>query len=119
MPSATTGPSAPICAPLGYHDLLVEAALIKSTIHGHPRFAAFIAGLEAHFKKWGTAAAVSLRKLRQDCLPKEVIREHAERLLAHAEGQPLIDPYAVYQHLMDYWAGRLLPHRGRWLGGQD
>jgi type I restriction enzyme M protein len=88
----------------GYHDLLVEAAVIKGTIHGHPQFAAFIAGLEAHFKKWRTAAAVSLRKLRQDCLPKEVIREHAEHLLAHAEGQPLIDPYAVYQHLMDYWA---------------
>jgi type I restriction enzyme M protein len=91
----------------GYHDLLVEAALIESTIHGHPQFAAFIAGLEVHFKKWGTAAAVSLRKLRQDCLPKEVIREHAEHLLAHAEGQPLIDPYAVYQHLMDYWAAAM------------
>lgn len=89
---------------LGYHDLLVEAAALKTTIHGHPQFAAFVAGLEAHFKKWRTDAAVSLRKLRQDCLPKEVIREHAEHLLAHAEGQPLIDPYAVYQHLMDYWA---------------
>jgi integrase/recombinase XerD len=43
-------------------------------------------------------------RLRRDCLPKEVIRELAEHLLAHAEGQPLIDPYAVYQHLMDYWA---------------
>jgi type I restriction enzyme M protein len=87
-----------------YHDLLVEAALIKTTIHGHPQFAAFIAGLETHFNNWRTAAAVSLRKLKRDCLPKEVIREHAEQLLAHAEGQPLIDPYAVYQHLMDYWA---------------
>jgi type I restriction enzyme M protein len=89
---------------LGYHDLLVEAAQLKTTIQGHPQFAAFVAGLEAHFKKWRSDAAVSLRKLRQDCLPKEVIREHAEHLLAHAEGQPLIDPYAVYQHLMDYWA---------------
>jgi type I restriction enzyme M protein len=88
----------------GYHDLLIEAALIKATIHSHPQFAAFIAGLEGHFKKWRTTAAVGLRQLKRDCLPKEVIHEHAERLLAHAEGQPLIDPYAVYQHLMDYWA---------------
>jgi type I restriction enzyme M protein len=88
----------------GYHDLLVEAAQIKTTIHSHPQFAAFIAGLEAHFRDWRTTAAVSLRQLKSDCLPKEVIHEHAERLLAHAEGQPLIDPYAVYQHLMDYWA---------------
>ena len=88
----------------GYHDVLVEAAQLKTTIHGHAQFAAFIARLEAHFKKWRTTTAVSLRKLKRDCLPKEVIREHAEHLLAHAEGQPLIDPYAVYQHLMDYWA---------------
>jgi type I restriction enzyme M protein len=88
----------------GYHDLLVEATQLKTAIHRHPQFAAFIAGLEAHFKKWRTTAAVSLRKLKRDCLPKEVIREQAEHLLAQAEGQPLIDPYAVYQHLMDYWA---------------
>jgi type I restriction enzyme M protein len=88
----------------GYHDLLVEAAEIKTAIHGHPQFAAFIAGLEAHFAKWRTAAAVSLRQLKLDCLPKEVIHAQSEQLLAHAEGQPLIDPYAVYQHLMDYWA---------------
>jgi type I restriction enzyme M protein len=88
----------------GYHDLLAEAAQLKSTIHGHPQFASFIAGLESHFNKWRAAAAVSLRKNKRDCLPKEVIREHSEHLLAHAEGQPLIDPYAVYQHLMDYWA---------------
>ena len=25
-------------------------------------------------------------------------------MLAHYTGQPLIDPYDVYQHLMDYWA---------------
>jgi type I restriction enzyme M protein len=88
----------------GYHDLLVGAAEIKPTIHGHPQFAAFIAGLQAHFAKWRDVAAVSLRKLELDCLPKEVIREHAEDLLAHAEDKLLIDPYAVYQHLMDYWA---------------
>ena len=88
----------------GYYDLLVEAAQINSPIHGHPQFASFIAALEAHFKKWRATAAVSLRQLKPDCLPKEVIHEHAEYLLAHAEGQPLIDPYAVYQHLMDYWA---------------
>lgn len=91
----------------GYHDLLVEAADIKATIHGHPQFAAFIGGLEAHFAKWRATASVSLRKLTLDCLPKVVIREHAENLLAHAEGQPLIDPYAVYQHLMDYWAATM------------
>ncbi len=91
----------------GYHDLLVEAAQLKATIHGHPQFAAFIAGLQDHFLAWRKTAAASLRKLKPGCHPKEVIRVHAEQLLAHAEGQALIDPYAVYQHLMDYWAATL------------
>ncbi|MDB5346025.1 MAG: type restriction system adenine methylase HsdM [Schlesneria sp.] len=88
----------------GYHDLLVEAAQLKTTIHEHPQFVAFIAGLETHFAKWRKTAAISLRKLKPECHPKEAIRDLSENLLAHAEGQPLIDPYAVYQHLLDYWA---------------
>jgi type I restriction enzyme M protein len=31
----------------------------------------------------------------------------SEDLLAHYVGQPLIDKYDVYQHLMDYWAGTM------------
>ena len=33
-----------------------------------------------------------------------MIAELSEALLAHYPGKPLIDPYDVYQHLMDYWA---------------
>ena len=91
----------------GYHDLLVEALQLKATIHEHPQFATFIAGLESHFQTWRKSAAKTLRKIKIDCLPKEVIRDLAEGLLHHAEGQLLIDPYAVYQHLMDYWAATM------------
>ena len=91
----------------GYHDLLVEAAQLKPTIHGHPEFSAFIAGLETHFVKWRQAASLSLRQLQSDCLPKQVIHDLSENLLHHAESQLLIDPYAVYQHLMDYWAATM------------
>jgi len=91
----------------GYHDLRVEAAKLKTTIHGHPQFTTFIAGLETHFAKWRKKASANLRTLKAGCHPKEVISEYAEQLLAHAEGQPLIDPYAVYQHLMDYWASTM------------
>lgn len=88
----------------GYHNLLVEAAQLKPTIHGHPQFAGFIGGLGKHFAEWRSSASVSLRTLTFGCHPKDVLRDHAEALLAHAEGQPLIDPYAIYQHFMDYWA---------------
>ena len=36
----------------GYVDLAVEKAAIKSTIYEHPEFAAFIAGMNAHFARW-------------------------------------------------------------------
>jgi len=88
----------------GYADLLVEADQLNTTIHEHPQFAGFIQGLEEHFGKWYTSAAERLKKLQPGSHPKELIHELSEDLLAHAEGQPLIDPYAVYQHLMDYWA---------------
>jgi type I restriction enzyme M protein len=81
-----------------------QFSTLNSQLKNHPEFAAFIAGLEKHFAKWRKTTAASLRKLQPECHPKEVIRELSENLLAHAEGKPLIDPYAVYQHLMDYWA---------------
>jgi type I restriction enzyme M protein len=42
--------------------------------------------------------------LKVGCHPKEVIAALSEGLLAHYAGQPLIDAYDVYQHLMDYWS---------------
>ena len=107
----------------GYVDLAVDKAAIKSTIYGHPEFAVFITGMNAHFAKWRQKSARTLRELKAGSHPKEVIGTLSEGLLAHYTGQALIDKYDVYQHLMDYWAehhaGRLLPHRRRWLEGRN
>ena len=91
----------------GYVDLAVNKAAIKATIHGHPEFAGFIARMNAHFAAWRDAQAQALKALRPnapEAQPWRVIAELSEGLLAHYLGQPLIDAYAVYQHLMDYWA---------------
>jgi type I restriction enzyme M protein len=88
----------------GYLDLAVDKAAIKPAIYDHPEFAAFIAGMNAHFAAWRTNSATTLKALQAGCHPKAVIVALAEDLLAHYSGQPLIDPYAVYQHLMNYWA---------------
>ncbi|MBR8655303.1 SAM-dependent DNA methyltransferase [Achromobacter sp. Marseille-Q0513] len=91
----------------GYVDLAVDMAAITSTIQGHPEFAGFIARMSAHFATWGDAQAQALKALRPntpETQPRRVIDELSEGLLAHYLGQPLIDAYAVYQHLMDYWA---------------
>ena len=77
---------------------------IKPTIYEHPEFAAFITGMNAHFAIWRDKTAKTLKALQPGCHPKEVIARLSEGLLAHYADKPLIDPYDIYQHLMDYWA---------------
>ena len=88
----------------GYVDLRVEKADIKSSIYEHPEFAAFIERMNVHFAAWRSAAAKSLKELAPGCHPRDVIADLSEGLLAHYAGQPLLDAYDVYQHLLDYWA---------------
>jgi type I restriction enzyme M protein len=88
----------------GYFDLAVEKAAIKTTIYEHLEFTAFINSMNAHFAAWRETAAATLKALTAGCHPKQVIADLAENLLSHYENKPLIDPYDIYQHLMDYWA---------------
>lgn len=85
----------------GYLELAVPPAELKATITAHPQFAGFLAGMAKHFQAWKQGAAEQLVALESGCHPKEVIRELSEPLLAHYQGQPLIDAYAVYQLLLD------------------
>jgi type I restriction enzyme M protein len=91
------------CRP-GYFALAVEKSAIKTTIHKHSEFAVFISSMNAHFAIWRTRSAATLKGLEADCHPKEVIAALSEDLLGHYLGKPLIDPYSIYQHLLDYWA---------------
>jgi len=88
----------------GYLDLAVGKQAIKPTIYEHPEFVTFIASMSALFADWQQRSTQTLKALQADCHPKTVIFELAEELLAHYTGKLLIDKYAVYQHLMDYWA---------------
>src|SRR5207244_2062279 len=88
----------------GYLDVAVEKSDIKSTIYEHPEFTAFIAFMNAHFATWRKTTAAALKALQPRCHPKEIIARLSESLLAHYVDKPLIDPYDIYQHLMDYWS---------------
>ena len=88
----------------GYLDLAVEKSTIKSVIYEHHEFASFIADMNAHFAVWRDPSAATLKELQAGCRPREIIAQLSEGLLAHYADKPLIDPYDVYQHLMDYWS---------------
>jgi type I restriction enzyme M protein len=88
----------------GYLELAVPPSELKATITAHPQFAGYLEGMAEHFQAWKQGAAAQLLALEPGCHPKDVIRELSEGLLAHYQGQPLIDAYAVYQLLLDQWA---------------
>ncbi|KXU29476.1 type I restriction endonuclease subunit M [Sphingobium sp. 22B] len=91
------------CRP-GYANLTVDKGAIKSAIFEHPEFSGFMDKMDSHFDAWRVKNAAALKSLKTGIHPKDVIADLSEGLLAHYTGQPLIDKYDVYQHLMDYWA---------------
>ena len=87
----------------GYVELVVEKTAIKRTISEHPQFVDFIQAMKAHFRRWREPVAAQLKILQVGFHPKDLIADLSENLLAHYLDKPLIDAYAVYQHLMDFW----------------
>jgi len=91
----------------GYLDLAVDKAAIKASIYEHPEFARFVVDMNAHFDIWRGRVAADLKQLAPGFQPKALIAGLSEDLLGHYAGKPLIDPYDIYQHLMDYWAATM------------
>ncbi|MCF8168451.1 MAG: N-6 DNA methylase, partial [Rhodoferax sp.] len=95
----------------GYSLPKVEAGQVKSAIFAHPEFTAFNQTVTALFGTWSAANTPLLTGIQQGDRPKALIETLAESLLAsfrsHAAIASLIDPYGVYQHLMDYWTETL------------
>ncbi|HEY9060592.1 MAG TPA: type I restriction-modification system subunit M [Pseudobacteroides sp.] len=86
-----------------YFDLKVEKDDIKNTIHKHKEFKAFSDAMETHFKEWKVKHTDLLKGMKVDLVPKKVIFELSESILAHYKDTKLISKYDVYQHLMDFW----------------
>ncbi len=87
----------------GYSRLKLPAGEIKAAILGHAEFAAFNASVTALFEKWKKANSPRLKAIKPGDHPKALIEMLSEELLAIFGKARLIDPYDVYQHLMDYW----------------
>lgn len=92
----------------GYSQPKVDASQIKATIFAHPEFTAFNQTVTTLFGTWKAANTPLLTGTQQGDRPKALIETLAESLLDTFRSNDaiasLIDPYGVYQHLMDYWA---------------
>lgn len=87
----------------GYLALRVPPRRLKQHIMAHADFGAFRQTVQQRFDAWWQAHAPRLYALKVDDLPREIIRTLADDLLARFRDLPLLDPYDVYQALMDYW----------------
>jgi type I restriction enzyme M protein len=88
----------------GYTQLKVPVGEVKAAIFGHAEFTAFNKSASKLFAKWKATNTPRLKGFSKDGHPKALIETIAEDLLATFEHAPLLDPYDIYQHLMDYWA---------------
>lgn len=91
----------------GYCQPTVEASQVKALIFGHPEFTAFNRQVTGLFEFWKAASMPLLSGIREGDRPNALIEALSESLLktfrAHTAIASLIDPYDIYQHLMDYW----------------
>ncbi|MBZ0234319.1 MAG: N-6 DNA methylase [Deltaproteobacteria bacterium] len=88
----------------GYSELKVAATDIKSTIFDHAEFTTWSTQTKKLFAKWRAEVAPRLGGIKKGDKPKVLIESLAEELLATFQKAKLLDPYDIYQHLMDYWA---------------
>lgn len=88
----------------GYLRLVPSAADIKEEVFTHAEFAAFQEKSTKVFKIWKEQTTPQLQAFGKGDNPKALITRTAESLLSTFRDAPLLDPYDIYQHLMDYWA---------------
>ena len=87
----------------GYSEALVEASQVKTVILGHEDFKAFKRQVSAVLDGWCEQHRKLLWELKVGSNPRGVIETIAEDLLSRCSALPLLDPYDLYQALMEYW----------------
>jgi type I restriction enzyme M protein len=85
----------------GYSEGLVGPTEVKNTILDHDEFKHFATQGIKRFHKW--TRNVALKEIGKGDSPKDIIGNISEELLAGYVKADLLDKYAIYQILMDYW----------------
>ena len=87
----------------GYSDPKVETQQVKPTILNHNEFNVFQQYVRTSFNAWRDTHESMLLNIKVGTSPKEIIHALSEEMLQCFVEMPLLDPYNVYQRLMDYW----------------
>ncbi|TXF85964.1 SAM-dependent DNA methyltransferase [Neolewinella aurantiaca] len=79
----------------------------KPAVENYEEFQAFQTQLTEAFDSWFQSVEADLNGIDEATKPRSFIRHLGTRVRAHYDALPLVDAYAVYQHLMDYWEATL------------
>ena len=90
-----------------FYQLNISNEEIKSTIFNHPEFTAFGKQMNEVFTNWKNETITYCKALDKGLRPKQEIHKISENLLKHYNNKQLTDKYAMYQHMMDYWAATM------------
>ena len=87
----------------GYSDPQVETQQVKTTILSHNEFTDYQQRITTIYERWRRIHAPLLGGIDANTKPRDIIDALSEDLLTQFNDLPLLDPYDVYQKLMDYW----------------
>ena len=88
---------------VGYSECRVEIGHVQEAILEHEEFKSYKVRFTTILADWYKEHEPTLKGLGAETNPKDIIRDLAVDLLKRFEDVPLLDPYDVYQRLMDYW----------------
>ncbi|CAL9311883.1 type I restriction-modification system subunit M [Streptomyces sp. SudanB91_2054] len=89
----------------GYSDLRVGVTDVQQTILDSDEFQKFATDVCGQVDDWFTAHRPILQALNPDTVPKDLIAQISDDLLARFKTTPLLDEYDAYEQLMTYWHG--------------
>jgi type I restriction enzyme M protein len=87
-----------------YYQLQLSKDEVKNTIFNHSEFTAYGKKMDLVFNKYKNETTEYVKSLGKGLHPKKEINKISENILKTYENKALTDQYAMYQHLMEYWA---------------
>ncbi|SCF66679.1 type I restriction enzyme M protein [Streptomyces sp. DconLS] len=89
----------------GYSDLAVGVTEVQQSILDSDEFQKFATDVRGQVDDWFAIHRPTLQALNADTVPKDLIAQISDDLLARFKNTPLLDEYDVYEQLMTYWHG--------------
>ena len=87
----------------GYCNASVETQHVKTAIQRHEEFESYEVRVAQVLDGWRKAHEPSLWGIDDQTNPKVLVESLSDNLLGRFADLPLLDPYDIYQGLMDYW----------------